>query len=33
MDDRECIFELTTVPADDMPRILMVQEKVFGTVD
>ncbi len=33
MDDRTCIFELTTVPADDMERILMVQEKVFGSVD
>ena len=33
MDDAECIFELTTVPADDMERILMVQEKVFGPVD
>jgi len=32
MDDKECIFELTTVPADDMERILMVQEKVFGPV-
>ncbi len=30
---RECVFELTTVPADDMERILMVQEKVFGAVD
>ena len=33
MDEKECIFELTTVPADDMDRILMVQEKVFGPVD
>jgi hypothetical protein len=33
MDDKECIFELTTVPADDMERILMVQEKVFGAVE
>jgi len=33
MDDRECIFELTTIPADDMERILMVQEKVFGSVE
>jgi hypothetical protein len=33
MDDQECIFELTTIPADDMPRILMVQEKVFGAVE
>jgi hypothetical protein len=29
----ECVFELTTIPADDMQRILMVQEKVFGSVD
>ncbi len=28
-----CIFELTTVPADDMERILKVQEKIFGPVD
>jgi hypothetical protein len=33
MDDRECIFELVTVPADDMERILMVQEKIFGPVE
>jgi hypothetical protein len=33
MDEKECIFELTTVPADDMERILMVQEKVFGAVE
>jgi len=33
MDNKECIFELTTTPADDMERILMVQEKVFGSVD
>ena len=32
-DAKECIFELTTTPADDMERILMVQEKVFGSVD
>ncbi len=32
-DATECVFELTTVPADDMERILMVQEKVFGSVD
>lgn len=25
-----CVFELTTVPADDMERILSVQEKIFG---
>ncbi len=30
---QECVFELTTTPADDMERILMVQEKVFGSVD
>lgn len=29
----ECVFELTTTPADDMERILTVQEKVFGPVD
>ena len=28
-----CRFELRTVPADDMPRILSVQEKVFGAVE
>jgi hypothetical protein len=33
MDDQECVFELTTVPADDMERILRVQEKVFGPVE
>jgi hypothetical protein len=33
IDDKECVFELTTVPADDMERILMVQEKVFGPVE
>jgi hypothetical protein len=32
-DATECVFELTTIPADDMERILMVQEKVFGSVD
>jgi len=32
-DATECVFELTTTPADDMERILMVQEKVFGPVD
>jgi hypothetical protein len=32
-DARECIFELSTAPADDMERILMVQEKIFGSVD
>jgi len=33
MDEKECIFELTTIPADDMERILMVQEKIFGPVE
>jgi len=33
MDGRTCRFELTTTPADDMERILMVQEKVFGAVE
>jgi hypothetical protein len=33
MDDKECLFELTTVPADDMERILMVQDRVFGAVE
>lgn len=32
-DATECVFELTTVPADDMERILMVQEKIFGPVE
>ncbi len=32
-DAKECIFELTTVPADDMERILTVQEKVFGPAE
>ena len=32
-DAKECVFELVTVPADDMERILMVQEKVFGAVE
>lgn len=32
-DAKECVFELTTVPADDMERILNVQEKVFGAVE
>lgn len=32
-DAKECVFELTTTPADDMERILMVQEKVFGAVE
>ncbi|MEZ0397108.1 MAG: hypothetical protein ABWK53_11860 [Anaerolineales bacterium] len=33
MDGEACLFELTTVPADDMERILMVQEKIFGAVE
>lgn len=33
LHEKECIYELTTVPADDMERILMVQEKVFGPVE
>ncbi len=33
IDDKECIFELTTTPANDMERLIMVQEKVFGAVD
>lgn len=33
MDGEACLFELTTVPADDMERILMVQEKIFGPVE
>lgn len=32
-DASQCVFELITTPADDMDRILMVQEKVFGSVD
>jgi hypothetical protein len=32
-DAKECVFELTTTPADDMERILMVQEKIFGPVE
>jgi hypothetical protein len=32
-DATECVFELTTTPADDMERILMVQEKIFGPVE
>ncbi len=32
-DATECVFELTTTPADDMERILMVQEKIFGPAD
>jgi hypothetical protein len=32
-DAKECVFELTTIPADDMERILMVQEKIFGPVE
>ncbi|HEY9075776.1 MAG TPA: hypothetical protein VIO61_04495 [Anaerolineaceae bacterium] len=33
MDGIDCHFELKTTPADDMERILMVQEKIFGAVD
>lgn len=33
MEGEPCRFELTLTPADDMERILMVQEKVFGAVD
>lgn len=33
IDGEACRFRLTTVPADDMPRILEVQEKVFGAVE
>jgi hypothetical protein len=33
LDAKACLFELLTTPADDMERILMVQEKVFGPVD
>lgn len=32
-DATQCVFELVTTPADDMERILMVQEKVFGAVE
>jgi hypothetical protein len=30
MDGKTCLFELTLTPADDMDRLMMVQEKVFG---
>jgi hypothetical protein len=30
MDDKTCDFELVLTPADDMERLMMVQEKVFG---
>ena len=30
---KPCVFELRTTPADDMSRIMMVQEKVFGAVE
>ncbi len=33
IDGKACHFRLTTTPADDMPRILEVQEKVFGAVE
>jgi len=32
-DATECVFELVTTPADDMERILKVQERIFGPVD
>lgn len=33
LHDRECQFELRNEPADDMERILLVQEKIFGPVE
>ena len=30
MDDEVCVFELALTPADDMDRIMRVQEKIFG---
>jgi len=33
IDGEACLFELTTVPADDMERILTVHEKIFGPVE
>lgn len=30
MDDEVCVFELALTPADDMERIMRVQEKIFG---
>jgi hypothetical protein len=30
MDDKVCVFELALTPADDMERIMRVQEKIFG---
>lgn len=33
LDDQACVFELTTTPADDMERILMVQDKIFGAIE
>ena len=30
MHDKTCRFELILTPADDMDRIMMVQEKIFG---
>jgi hypothetical protein len=30
MDEKTCVFELVLTPADDMERLMMVQEKVFG---
>lgn len=33
MDDKECVFELALTPADDMDRIMRVQEKIFGDAE
>jgi hypothetical protein len=30
MDDEVCVFELALTPADDMERIMRVQERIFG---
>jgi hypothetical protein len=30
IDGKTCFFELTLTPSDDMERLMMVQEKVFG---
>jgi hypothetical protein len=30
MEDKTCIFKLTLTPADDMERLMRVQQKVFG---
>ncbi len=32
MDDKECLFELTLLEADDMERLMEAQERVFGEV-